>query len=364
MALPPRSTLERVRQAHSDRAALLPAQEKGQTVLDEQAAEVASTAAALHAAEEAAAEASKRLDEAQWEHRAHDLATTLVAGQPCPVCRQTVSVVPTEDDVADVDDARARKRRAEASVVAARQAHESADRHRATITMKLDSIADALAKSAELLREHPDPEPVDAALAEVDVAEAAERAARQATRLARQAVDKARAVVAQHDKAEKADRRAFDEARDRVAALGPPAANRVDLAANWIALADWAAAERPARHAVSEAATARAEAAVAERTGLQRSLAEQCDGAGVALTASQDVRSVVADALAGASAHLVRIDQALADKVVKSEEVAVHTRRADVAHELARLMSVRHFEKWVLDETLGRFGGRRDEPVV
>ena len=131
VALPPRSTLERVRQAHADRAALLAAQEKGQTVLDEQAAEVASTAAALHAAEEAAAEASKRLDEAQWEHRAHDLATTLVAGQPCPVCRQTVPAVPTEDDVADVDDARAKKRRADASVVAARQAHESADRHRA-----------------------------------------------------------------------------------------------------------------------------------------------------------------------------------------------------------------------------------------
>jgi exonuclease SbcC len=350
---PPRTALERVLHAHAERTTLLADQARGERALDQQISEVAQLSAALSTAEEAAADATTRLELVLWEHRAHDLAASLVAGEACPVCRQPVLVVPSSaDDATSVDEVRAEKKRADTSLAAARRDHEAADRLRAEIIMKLETIAGKLAGSADLLAEHPDREPVAAALVELDAAEKQEQAARQASRSADRAVVAARKAVEHHDRAEVAARRGYDEVRDQVAALRPPAADRVDLAADWAALVSWAGAERPARVAAAEAATTRADAAVRERSELQQGLAERCQDAGIDVAGTRDVRSTVADALAGASAQRARIEQGLADVATRRDEVSEHTRRADVASELARLLSVRHFEKWVLDETL------------
>ena len=63
----------------------------------DRAVEAADQADARHAAARAA------LDGARRAHAAHDLRSTVVAGEPCPVCLQRVSAVPSIDAPADLE---------------------------------------------------------------------------------------------------------------------------------------------------------------------------------------------------------------------------------------------------------------------
>ncbi len=350
--LPRRAALEKVLHAQVDRATYLAEQREVVAVLAVREAEVERTAVALADADAAAADAADRLERAQWDHRAHDLAVSLVVGEPCPVCRQVVPAVPSEARVEDVERARVARQQAERAVDAARSAHRTAERGQVEVATKLESINQRLAGLDEVVAGHPEPDRIRSALAEVDVAERVEKAARKAWGEAHQAVAAARKAVEHHDEAETAARRFFDQARDRVAALDPPPAGRHDLSADWRALAEWAAAERPIRGDQVVAEESRAAAASADRTELQAAQAAKCRASGVVVSDLADVRSTVADALATVAAAQKRIQQGLTDAAEHRSDLARHSRSADVAKELRRLLSVSQFEKWVLDETL------------
>ncbi|CAN5774393.1 hypothetical protein BH23ACT2_BH23ACT2_14350 [soil metagenome] len=349
---PARADLERAQRAHVERANHLIQQAKGQTVLagHEEALVAAETAAA--ADEAALAHATEALERAQWEHRAHDLASSLVRGDPCPVCRQPVGELPaavTADALAGSRDAKAA---ADAHTATTRQTLESARRERHRTTDKLASIADSLAALEPLLAEHPDPDIVEDALATRTQLEGTERAVRQqATRSRRAAVAARRALTEVEDREVDA-RKLFDRARDRLAALGPPPPDRADLLGDWVALAEWADAERPVRVEVLEAARTESAGAAAQRTDLARALSRALAAHGIASAPDGDLRGPVAGALAAADNDRARVAEGLAEADIRRTALAEAGRRAALAGELHRLLNARNFEKWVLDEAL------------
>jgi exonuclease SbcC len=191
-----------------------------------------------------------------------------------------------------------------------------------------------------------DLESAAAAAERLATATAAAKEARRAEKAARQAAAAAAAAV---DEA----RHRFDAARDGVAGLGAPARTGDDLAAEWAALASWAAAEAPGRRSAAAEAVARAEARRAERAAMLRDLAERCAASGVEVAPGAVPRERAAEALAGARAVRDELVRRLADaERVEAERQDVAARR-DVAGSLATHLDARHFEKWVLDEALG-----------
>jgi exonuclease SbcC len=311
-------------------------------------------AGAVDAARAAQAAAAGALDAARRADRARELAAHLVEGQPCPVCRQVVGAVPDHRAASDL----ARLAAAEAGAAAALA--DAVERHRAaaaTSARYQELLADVRRRVAELddrLTGVPDPGTVAAGRARVAEAEEVLRAARRAEDGAARARTEAERGVERLRADEQRARQRFDQARDRVAALGPPPAERVDVAADWATLTAWAAAERPR---AAEAAR-RAEAAAAEAVdGARRQraeLADACRQAGVVVPEGRPERDVVVEHLSNARADLDSLDDILA----RAEELRARdgTLREveDVASALGTHLRSTGFEKWVLDEVLHR----------
>jgi exonuclease SbcC len=350
-ALGSRAELDATLSAHRDRTGLAEQLAHGEPVLADRRVAEAATVAAHQAAEAELAESSEALERVRWQHRAHDLARSLVAGEACPVCRQEVTALPPLTDVAAVDEAAAARDAAEAAVRRAAAARQKAERARVEAETNVASLTAALARLDDRLAGTPDPTALTAQLREAAAAEATLEAARRTDRAARRATADARRRLEQLLAAEGEDRRRFAAARDRLAELGPPPPGHVDLAADWAALTSWAAATRPAQAALVAAAEERAAALAAEHRSLTTALAERCREAGVLLD-GRDPADAVADSVGDARAALAGIDQSMEEAAGHRVAAAEHGRTAAVARELGRHLSANHFEKWVLDEAL------------
>jgi exonuclease SbcC len=273
-----------------------------------------------------------------------------VAGEACPVCRQEVREVPGAVTVPDLDDATAALPRAADVMAAARRAAQEADTERARIVAKLEDHRTRLATLDAAVSAHPDPVAVEAALAEVAKAAGAVVAARTGARAARAALGEADAALAAIRQREVDARRVFDEARDRVAALGPPAADRSDVAADWATLVAWARQRAPELRAEADRSTAAAGRAEQERGALTERLAAACRDAGV--PAEGNLLYACADALIRAETELERIDKAVAERDELVARAAALREQEQVASALGRHLDAKGFEKWVLDEAL------------
>ncbi len=141
-----------------------------------------------------------------------------------------------------------------------------------------------------------------------------------------------------------------DQSHDRVASLEPPVPERVDLAADWKELRDWATAR---------IARLTAESAAAEQLieDLQRRLSEQ-EGSLTALVEeeglnaeSRPTRDVIVDALAGATRTgcSTQVDCSLGRN---PSEHGHHYRVCRLAESLGRHLSATGFEAWLMEEAL------------
>jgi exonuclease SbcC len=239
------ATLVRARSDHDNAATALST--AGATVetarrdAEQAGAELAITTAALGAAKVAHSDAV-RLE------RAAAAAAGCAPGDPCPVCRRTLSddfTPPTVVGLADaerrLDDAEAHHRdaernvsRADAALGAATAAHETA-RTRLAEASDLLRAAERTAASARLVLDTADEavalQPLDTALAG---AEAAARAAGDDARQAQQAVTSARHEI---DSALALHRRRSDDARNAVTAARASVAGErrktADLPPSW-----------------------------------------------------------------------------------------------------------------------------------
>ncbi|MFV2104121.1 AAA family ATPase [Micromonospora sp. LOL_024] len=312
---------------------------------------------AAERAEQELAAAFQAHEEAKATDQAATLRAHLAAGDTCPVCEQTVLLVPPMPAGSAVARAVAAGKAARTSSEVARRvvterdtAARELDRVLLRARAEHDGITGRLAELDERLAGAVTAEALRATLAEqarlrqgLDEATAAVRAGRDAARRARGTVDAAQERL-------RAAWRRFDSTRDAVARFGPPAADRDDVAAAWSTLAGWAVRQADRRRA--------------ERAGLATTVAD-------AQATAATVTTRIAGIFVGADlpvpdepvrAVTVAVERAEADRrrlVERREQAAElreqrveHERRAQVARALAGHLRANNFERWLLAEAL------------
>jgi DNA repair protein SbcC/Rad50 len=275
---------------------LVPAQAAAQAKLTQASQEREAADATLESAESARQERQHELDEVRRTYRAADLRTHLVAGQPCPVCDQTVATLPAPLDVLAIEKAQGRLDQAVTAAGAARKRAASATTAEAKAASSLEALAAhrarymaslaaglsgplagaSLTAMAGLPGNDGDAGPPAAALDQVTEALRSRRELDAAARTAAAGLDAARrqaqssrdALGAVQAEAAQA-RRALHAARDRLAGMGAPPADDASLAAAWTLLSSWAATQARERAAELNEAGLAAQAAAARRQVVQ-----------------------------------------------------------------------------------------------
>jgi exonuclease SbcC len=252
---------------------------------------------ALSKATEALSRQRDALEAAQREHVIAGLRPHLVAGEACPLCEQTVTVLPGNISMTEVDDARSSLAEAEKAEKAARRAAanavEAVARAEAELKTKvtreiglLGSLRDALIgplvdapmadtrliAATDMTGErwaHINPALVNRALAETaalirerEVLDRAVKKAADETEDARARYRDAQAAERAADAEVSNARVALRQARDPLVQLGAPQVDDASLTANWTALITWA--EEQQRTRATDLAAARQTAATAD----------------------------------------------------------------------------------------------------
>jgi exonuclease SbcC len=300
-----------------------------------------------------AVEATRRdVEAANRKHAAHALAVTLVAGEECPVCRQTVQDPP-------LGEAPPALARAEAALAKAIQAEEEARQTEGATGKQLAAqearLGDLTTRIANLQKDLIDAPSLDRALAtktEIAAAESKLKATRaEADQTAAGAQSARRAIEALEAETAEA-RRQFDKTRDLVASLEPPVPERVDLAADWAQLTEWAVAETgrlTKQSSTSEKNIKELQTDLATQSGALEIRVEQ-EGIEVA---DRSLRDVVVDACTAATHELTRIQEAVKRVTEHREHVKVSTEEAELAKSLGQHLSATGFEAWLMEEALG-----------
>jgi DNA repair protein SbcC/Rad50 len=365
-AAPERAPLERARDAWAELAELeaqLPAAVEARAAAESavQAVEVAGAAA-----REAVTLARSAREDLLRADMAAALRPHLVAGEPCPVCDQPVPAVPEAGGVTpglELDPgtgalaaADGRLAAAEAEVARLQREWQAANR----TAQQAAGRAETLTARAGALRSRvdggPGPAAVAAGLAELTGAERAARAADAALRAARRDRDAAALALSDVDERVAGARAELDRARDPLVPLGAPAPARDDLAADWLALAEWAltAAEQrtsaldKAERAADEARAALRRDEDALRTDLAAAGIEVPPGRPLAGTAE----AAVARAAEQARAAAERIAERQAEAARERAALAAAEEAAGVAKLLGQLLKADGFERWLLGSAL------------
>lgn len=335
-------------------------------------AELERAAAALGRATARVAERRALLAEA--ERHATGLAAHLAADRrQLDTARADLTGVPDTEELqqrlvtarrAQDDLARARDawRAAEGAAVAHREdpQHAGALRRARAAEDELTSLT-ALEEAARARRDEaaravaglPDVAAVEAALAEARRLAAERDAAVAAFTAAEEEVDRATSAQREIEATVLEATNAARAARDRLAALGPPALTGDGPAAVWHALVDWAAERRrelaaergtvAADHDAARAALTASELAARE---LVRDLGAPADGPLDALRDDLARLEAEADrAIAEFDADRARADELAA-------RVAQHEERAEVARQLALHLQTNNFEAWLMEAAL------------
>jgi DNA repair protein SbcC/Rad50 len=350
--LPEVAELERWRDAHT-RSAALAGRLDGLRATAE-AADAAEEAAAteLSDAERAATEAEAAQAEADRAHRAVALATDLVEGEPCPVCRQRVHDLPHHEVPADLDAARSAAKAARAKVTSTRKAHTDAGRAASAARAEVGSAERQAEELTAALAGAPALAEVEAALRERETADAARRRAVATARDARKAVTDARRERTALGEEEKAAWSALRERRDRFVALGVPPVEDTDLGAAWQALLGWAGTRRAELERRGTELEQRERDLLAQGKAASAELADLLARHGVPLPDKAKADVVLAGALERARAELADRVERRDTSVALAAEVERYQEEEQVARTLGNLLRSNGFEAWLCAEAL------------
>jgi len=303
--------------------------------------------------------AQQEMQAAQTADRAAWLRRDLVPGHACPVCEQTVTTVPPLPQQRAMTAAKQKLDEAEAAVKAAQAQAVKVEREfreaenkltageakREQLAARVSEVELALQGAAALEELKTRLRNVEKARKELGEATSALRSAREAERRAKQ-------VAQQADERLRKGWRDFDAARDTVAALAPPAANRDDLAVAWRDISAWAgeqagAAKEQRARLVRERDAERAEVAriTHEMDALftEVGLSKPDDGGH-----RQDAAVAVERATA-AREQIVRMREQA--EALRAQRATVEAER-QVATALANHLRANNFEAWLLQEAL------------
>jgi len=335
---------------------------------DRVAAILAAARAKADKATGAMAAAQHGVELAQTADRAAALRSHLVAGEPCPVCEQTVGTVPRQPAAPALAAARKVLAAAERTAQASARTVESHDRTLRDVDRRVAAVGaqhgDAVTRLAAVqsqLATAPALSTVEAGLAAISSAEREYQTAAEAVRAARLDARRAATATTRAEGRMREAWRAFDHLRDALAAFGLPAPDRDDLVGSWAALTSWARSARVERESAREAGLAAAEAALAGITDrvhrldalLRESGAEPIRAGGDPAA----YRQAAALAVERAAAAHERVVERRAQAARLTEQLASHEREAQVAKALALHLRADRFERWLLAEALDALVG-------
>lgn len=289
---------------------------------------------------------------------ADTLKEGLTSGDDCPVCQQPVHEVPTSHPTrTKVSAARdalaaAKQRRQTAQNSAEKLQQELAGFH-ARLSAKHDEHTVLLAelKDAPQLRElHNAAQVAQDAKQQLTTAGTTLRKAREKLRSAESALTHAHSQ--QNREWEK-----FDHHRDRVARLGPPAADRSDLATAWHELATWAASELDTRKHRRNDYAKRVGTLDSKLRSVRNELSVWLSQAEVAMPRGDDCSGAdFVEAAAAAQRQAAHDHQQLNQQreryVQLCDERAACLHKLQVAKQLHQHLGTRQFVNWLLTEAL------------
>ncbi|HEX2152855.1 MAG TPA: SMC family ATPase [Acidimicrobiia bacterium] len=293
--------------------------------------------------------ARKALEDARSRHAAHALTKGLVAGDPCPVCRQPLLEGPG-DPPADLGEGEAALEAAEKALDRARTLHRQAEAAAAEGRVGHQAASATVSQIESRLSGLPQGEALSEAITARAAVDQRMTDAREQLKVARQDFALVREAVSELENAEKQAWYDFSELRDRVAALGPPAAERDDLGEAWRRLLGWAQATQVSIAEQLTQAVAAAEdaaAAVQKQTDEVEQLLEDAHVSGQGRPTTR-----LAAAVAMANAEHDRIRERRGEREAAQTQLNEFTEKAAVATALANHMKANRFEGWLLSEAL------------
>jgi exonuclease SbcC len=315
----------------------------------------AGIVAELESAARASADASAAVDAAEHAHdtardahAAHAVAATLVAGEQCPVCRQTVTSLPKRGRVPALQSA-------EKAVTSARAAATKAAAAEAKAAARAQQTVDQLGTLAAVVDGAPTPHEVEQLLGTAQELSRALAGSQTRVQTARTADANASEALQQAEELAAHAQRALTTTRDALLRLDldvPEPGD--DLAGAWESLMRWSATTRSEKEAVARGATALAERLDEMRRDAFADLVERASEFGLTTTVRDlfELRELVVEHGTEARNALARIDEAIdaAEKLREARSAAVAEQ--EVAELLARELRADRFEKWLLTEAL------------
>ncbi|MDQ3767129.1 MAG: SMC family ATPase [Actinomycetota bacterium] len=353
-ALPERDPLITARQVHARRAELIALAEPKRAQLQELRDVEAFAASSLEAAEKLVEEANSAWNAAKEDHLAQHLADSLVEGEPCPVCLQAVDRRPAHPPAPDIAVRHSEAEGAGADLERARTLLAQAQGVRLTTEGTVATLQEQITAADLALAQHPVVEDIVRLLEVIDAADALFDAA---TATEKQTRAELRTKMSSHAALKDKERdlgRDFDSARDGLIVLVPPPATRTDLSRDWTELAKWAVDKVPELAAQAAEARRRAEQAKGERAQIVAELEASCRECSVDLSPTQAVEHAIVVALERALAHLCKIEEGIKVAADTRDEIKTVRIEGEVAGSLAHHLSATGFERWIVNEALGR----------
>ena len=352
-ALPPRDPVVAALNGHEDRGQLA-AEARTQRTAESSARDIEQAARrAFEDAEVALETALGARDDARAANAAHDLAGSLVKGEPCPVCLQVVEHLPTGEAVPELE-------RAGAVLVKASEAKAEAQRRlgeasgaRSAVEGRLQLLESQIAAHDERLRDAPGHTEAKALLASIDSVGALLEGARKDVKAARAGHKKLTSDLQDQKAIEQSGRQSFEALRDRLIPLEPPPRAGSDLAADWAELVAWAGSTGPEVAGKAEGARHKADELTNERATLMEGLEASCRDCEVDL-AGAGVEPAVVAALTRAEGLVDRLEEGLKNAAGVRGEIKKQKHEGDVAAALGGHLRVDKFESWMVNQALQR----------
>lgn len=310
------------------------------------------TEAALRGAEESAdgaeaevSAAREALAGAERTHRAHALRGGLVVGEPCPVCEQEVTRLPSGGEAAGLDGLRVALRKAERAEVSARKRRDAAASAHAAADQKRKGVNEQYEEVAATLVGQPGLPETERKIAAITKAEGVVEQAEVRLERERQVVRKAVAAVDGFADREREAWARFHEVRDRLSDLEPPAPERSLLGA-WESLERWAVSKLPEVRRTLEIHDEKARKLDEERTASRERLADLFSECGVALRG--DPQRAVDAALESARDDLREVQRQRKERRRLQRESKAAGESAAIAGALHTHLRADRFERWLL----------------
>jgi exonuclease SbcC len=303
-------------------------------------------------AEERAETARSLLARLLRELAAHDLIAHLETGKPCPVCGRTVESVPKAPApaLASAEKALEKAERARAAAITSWQERS---REAALTGERARALTAEIAALVKRLEGTLSKEDVAAKLKAASEFEEELSRARSHTEETKSEEGRIEKEIGRLGDQEARALRRFDEFRDALSFLRPPAADRSDVGRAWSELHAWAQAALPKHRDLAAKAVEARVAAEEERELRLSAIESRCRELGVEIERERP-RDGVVSAIACARTELERIERTLERSRFLRESIAKETEEASVAGALGQHLKATGFERWLLEESFRR----------